>query len=72
MLVVKISINFSWISYHFDVYFVCVAVSDHTYQKILVAVHSNFGNLSLISITPDAGGAFGAKRPPTVCNVDTL
>jgi hypothetical protein len=33
MLVVRISINFSWTSHHFDAKFVCVAVSDHTYRQ---------------------------------------
>ena len=41
MLVVKISNNLSWIFDHFDVIFVCVAVSKHTYhQKNLLVVHS--------------------------------
>ena len=36
-----VSMNFSWISHHFDEKFVCVADLDHTYHpKILVAVHT--------------------------------
>ena len=33
MLVVMVSINFSWISHHFDVLIVCVAELDHTYHR---------------------------------------
>jgi hypothetical protein len=35
VLLVKMPINFSLISHHFDVKFVCVAKSDHSYHKTI-------------------------------------